>query len=65
VNFTRAAVGLVMVFGSVTGTLLVTTMENYLARFDQWVTVIQSAIFFTCVLAFRRGVIGAALRLAL
>ena len=60
--------GLGTVFGPVMGAVLVTTMENYLAQFGQWVTVTQGAIFVVCVLAFRRGVIGelgGALRLAL
>jgi branched-chain amino acid transport system permease protein len=50
--------GLGTVFGPVMGAVLVTTMENYLAQFGQWVTVTQGAIFVVCVLAFRRGVIG-------
>src|SRR4051794_37415851 len=60
--------GLGTVFGPVLGAVLVTTMENYLAQFGQWVTVTQGVIFVICVLAFRRGVIGelgGALRLAL
>ena len=46
----------------------VSTMENDLAQFGQWVTVTQGAIFAICVLVFRRGVIGeigGKLRLAL
>src|SRR5580698_8080925 len=60
--------GLGTVFGPAVGALVVTSMENYLAQFGQWVTVTQGAIFVICVLAFRRGVIGelgGALRLAL
>jgi branched-chain amino acid transport system permease protein len=60
--------GLGTVFGPVMGAVLVSTMENYLAQFGQWVTVTQGAIFVICVLAFRRGVIGeigGKLRLAL
>jgi branched-chain amino acid transport system permease protein len=60
--------GLGTVFGPATGALILTTMENYLARFGDWVTITQGAIFVLCVLAFRRGVIGelgAALRLEL
>ena len=33
-------------------------MQQYLAGFGQWVTVIQGAIFVACVLAFRRGLVG-------
>ena len=34
-------------------------MQNYLAEFGSWVTVIQGVIFVFCVLAFRRGIVGA------
>jgi branched-chain amino acid transport system permease protein len=50
--------GLGTVFGPTTGALILMTMENYLAEFGAWVTVIQGAIFMICVLAFRRGVVG-------
>jgi branched-chain amino acid transport system permease protein len=33
-------------------------MQNYLAEFGAWVTVIQGVIFVACVLAFRAGVVG-------
>jgi branched-chain amino acid transport system permease protein len=33
-------------------------MENYLASFGEWVTVLQGAIFVACVLLFRRGIVG-------
>lgn len=33
-------------------------MQQYLAGFGQWVTVIQGVIFVVCVLTFRRGVVG-------
>lgn len=60
--------GLGTIFGPVTGAVVVTAMENYLANFGAWVTVTQGAIFMLCVLAFRRGIIGelaARLRLSL
>jgi branched-chain amino acid transport system permease protein len=50
--------GLGTIFGPVTGALILTTMENYLAQTGAWVTVIQGAIFIACVIAFRRGVVG-------
>jgi branched-chain amino acid transport system permease protein len=28
-------------------------MQNYLAQFGEWVTVIQGVVFVACVLAFR------------
>ena len=33
-------------------------MQQYLAGYGQWVTVIQGVIFVACVLTFRRGIIG-------
>jgi branched-chain amino acid transport system permease protein len=33
-------------------------MENYLAQFGSWVTIIQGIIFVLCVLTFRRGIVG-------
>jgi branched-chain amino acid transport system permease protein len=50
--------GLGTVFGPVVGALTIVTMQNYLASFGAWVTVIQGVIFIVCVMAFRRGVIG-------
>ncbi len=45
-------------YGPVLGALIVVTMQNYLAQFGEWVTVIQGAVFVACVLAFRRGIVG-------
>ncbi len=50
--------GLGTVFGPVVGAFVIIAMQQYLAGFGQWVTVIQGAIFVACVLTFRRGVIG-------
>ena len=50
--------GLGTIFGPVVGAFLVIAMQNYLAPFGQWVLVIQGAIFVSCVLAFRRGIVG-------
>ena len=50
--------GLGTVFGPVIGAFVIIAMQQYLAGFGQWVTVIQGAIFVICVLTFRRGVIG-------
>jgi branched-chain amino acid transport system permease protein len=50
--------GLGTVFGPVVGAFVIIAMQNYLAGFGQWVTVIQGVIFVICVLAFRRGIIG-------
>jgi branched-chain amino acid transport system permease protein len=50
--------GLGTVFGPVVGAFVIVAMQNYLAGFGQWVTVIQGVIFVICVLLFRRGVVG-------
>jgi branched-chain amino acid transport system permease protein len=50
--------GLGTIFGPVAGAAVIITMQNYLAEYGSWVTVIQGLIFIACVLAFRRGVIG-------
>jgi branched-chain amino acid transport system permease protein len=50
--------GMGTIFGPVIGALVITGLENYLAGFGQWVTVITGAIFVVCVLAFRRGIVG-------
>ena len=50
--------GLGTIFGPVVGAFVVIAMQQYLAGFGQWVTVIQGVIFVVCVLAFRRGIVG-------
>ncbi|MCP3443668.1 branched-chain amino acid ABC transporter permease [Bradyrhizobium sp. CCGUVB14] len=50
--------GLGTVFGPVVGAFAIIAMQQYLAGFGQWVTVIQGSIFVICVLTFRRGVVG-------
>ena len=50
--------GLGTVFGPVVGAFIIIAMQQYLAGFGQWVTVIQGVIFVACVLTFRRGIIG-------
>lgn len=50
--------GLGTVFGPVAGAFIIVAMQNYLATFGQWVTVIQGVVFVACVLLFRRGIIG-------
>jgi branched-chain amino acid transport system permease protein len=42
----------------VVGAFVIIAMQQYLASFGQWVTVIQGVIFVACVLLFRRGLIG-------
>lgn len=50
--------GLGTVFGPVVGAAVIVTMQNYLAEFGAWVTVIQGVIFVVCVMAFRKGIVG-------
>ena len=50
--------GMGTIFGPVVGAFIIVTLENYLAGFGEWVTVITGAIFIVCVLAFRRGIAG-------
>ena len=50
--------GLGTVFGPVVGAFVIIAMQQYLAGFGQWVTVIQGVIFVCCVLLFRRGLVG-------
>ena len=50
--------GMGTVFGPVVGAFVIVAMQNYLAQFGSWVTIIQGVIFVVCVLAFRRGIVG-------
>ena len=50
--------GMGTVFGPLVGATIVVTMQNYLATFGAWVTVIQGVIFVLWVLLFREGVVG-------
>jgi branched-chain amino acid transport system permease protein len=50
--------GMGTIFGPVAGAFVIVALENYLAPFGQWVTIITGAIFVVCVLAFRRGIVG-------
>jgi branched-chain amino acid transport system permease protein len=50
--------GLGTVFGPVVGAFTIIAMQNYLAEFGQWVTIIQGLVFVVCVLLFRRGIVG-------
>jgi branched-chain amino acid transport system permease protein len=50
--------GMGTIFGPVVGAAVIVGLQNYLARFGEWVTVITGVIFVLCVLAFRRGIVG-------
>lgn len=50
--------GVGTIFGPVVGALIIVTMENYLAGFGSWVTIIMGTVFVVCVLVFRKGIVG-------
>lgn len=50
--------GMGTVFGPLVGAAVIVTMQNYLASFGDWVTIIQGAIFVIAVLLFREGIVG-------
>lgn len=50
--------GLGTLLGPVLGAFIVSGMQQYLAGFGQWVTVIHGLIFIASVLLFRRGIVG-------
>lgn len=56
--------GMGTAMGPSVGALLVVALENYLAGVGDWVTIITGTVFVVAVLAFRRGLVGEALRLA-
>lgn len=50
--------GLGTIFGPVLGSFVILMMQYKLAAVGEWVLVIQGVIFVTCVLLFRRGIVG-------
>ncbi len=50
--------GMGTLLGPVVGAFILVAMQQYLAQFGQWVTVLQGLIFMACVLVFRRGIVG-------
>lgn len=50
--------GMGTMLGPVAGAFAVVAMQNYLASTGHWVTVIQGLIFMSCVMVFRRGIVG-------
>jgi branched-chain amino acid transport system permease protein len=50
--------GLGTMLGPVVGAFTIVGLQNYLAGFGSWVTVITGMIFVICVLLFRRGIVG-------
>lgn len=50
--------GIGTLWGPVAGAAIVVNLNNYLANFGGWSTIILGFIFVICVLAFRRGIVG-------
>jgi branched-chain amino acid transport system permease protein len=50
--------GLGTIFGPMVGAFVILVMQFKLAPIGEWVLVIQGTIFVTCVLLFRRGIVG-------
>jgi branched-chain amino acid transport system permease protein len=50
--------GIGTVLGPVVGAVIIVGMQNYLATLGEWVLVIQGVIFVSCVMLFRRGIVG-------
>ncbi|MBX9463723.1 MAG: branched-chain amino acid ABC transporter permease [Neoaquamicrobium sediminum] len=50
--------GMGTVFGPIVGAAVIVTMQNYLATFGAWVTIIQGLIFVVSVMLFREGIVG-------
>lgn len=50
--------GMGTLIGPLAGAGLVVTLQTYLAPFGAWLTIILGGIFVSCVLLFRRGIIG-------
>jgi branched-chain amino acid transport system permease protein len=50
--------GMGTVFGPIVGAAIIVTMQNYLATFGAWVTIIQGVIFVVAVMLFREGIVG-------
>jgi branched-chain amino acid transport system permease protein len=50
--------GLGTIFGPVVGSFVILAMQYKFSFLGEWVLVIQGVIFVTCVLLFRRGIIG-------
>ncbi|MDN3526334.1 branched-chain amino acid ABC transporter permease [Halomonas sabkhae] len=50
--------GMHTVFGPAVGAAIISTLSHYLDPLGSWVTVITGVVFMTCILIFRRGVLG-------
>ncbi|MCA8869268.1 MAG: branched-chain amino acid ABC transporter permease [Rhodobacteraceae bacterium] len=55
--------GMGTIFGPLVGAAFIVSMQNYLATFGAWVTIIQGFAFVIGVLLFREGIIGVIARI--
>ncbi|MCO6390190.1 branched-chain amino acid ABC transporter permease [Aliihoeflea aestuarii] len=50
--------GMGTVFGPIVGAVVIVSMQNYLATWGAWVTIVQGIVFVICVMLFREGIVG-------
>jgi len=50
--------GMGTLFGPVIGAIFVVSLDNLLAPFGSWFTVVMGVIFVACVLLFKKGFVG-------
>lgn len=50
--------GLQTLLGPLVGSMVIITMQNYLASFAEWVLIIQGFVFVIVVMLFRKGIVG-------
>ena len=50
--------GMHTLLGPVVGSIVIVSMENYLASFAEWVLIIQGVVFVLVVMLFRKGIVG-------
>lgn len=50
--------GLNTMLGPIVGSIVIGSMEHYLAGFAEWVLIIQGAVFVVVVMLFRKGIVG-------
>jgi len=55
--------GMGTVFGPIVGATVIVSLQNYLATFGDWVTIVQGVIFVVAVLLFREGIVGVVAKL--
>jgi branched-chain amino acid transport system permease protein len=55
--------GLGRVSGPLIGAFIMVTLEQYLAPLGAWGPVVQGGIFVSCVMTFREGIMGVAIKL--